>query len=289
MKFRYIFLFLLLALSGCSQNVSPDVAIIPDDVTVQTAVTDTFRFQIARGAIPDAEPIFVTGNNQAIGTITETIWNVGGRYNWTKFEDNLFIVSTSVNDIVNGTGAHTVLVDGLDDDYAVIVEIVNLNGTGGVFTVNKFLRVNDVLVTGAGSFETNQGDIDMIHNGSNILSRVAAEDGRDSQSIYTVPANHTLFTGTFTSSSGKGDEVQIGAWARPFSTGVQFLSSITYGYQNTWEFTNYNDFPFPEKTDFEVRATNTGTGGTVKVGHLLEFFQVPNSWLAKLDERIVIK
>ncbi len=289
MKFKFLFFALALILFSSCSNLTPNVAIVPDDVVIQGSVVDTFRFQIARGAIPGAEPVFVTGSNSAIGTTEETIWNVGGLYVWVKTAEFVNVVSSNNNDIAGGTGATTILLDGLDENYTRILEIVTLNGTAGVLTVNKYLRMNDALVTSAGSTEVNEGDIDMVHGGGSIMSRVSIGEGRDSQSIYTVPTNTTLFTGTFTSSSGKGDEAEITAWARPFSTGVQFLSSRTYGFQNTWEFENYNDFPFPEKTDFEVRARNTGTGGNVKVGHLLEFFQVPNSYLAKLDEHVLIK
>lgn len=54
------------------------------------------------------------------------------------------IVSSSTDDDGNptsNTGAHTVLVEGLDENWEEISETVTLNGTSAVNTVNSYIRI----------------------------------------------------------------------------------------------------------------------------------------------------
>ena len=271
---------------GVLRNESGD-SIIPID-TLGTQLTDTYRFQIARGAIPGAAPIFLTSNNPVVTVTPETIWKVGGTYPWPNYSTTLSISSTDADDNIAGTGARLLFIDGLDINYAQISEVVILNGTTSVNTTQDFYRINDAIIISAGSSWSNEGEIDILHNGT-IVSRISELEGESHQAVYTVPANHTLFTGTFSVSSGKSDEVAVTAWVRPNITGVMFLSSTTYAYQNTWIFENYNEFPFPEKTDFEIRAELTSPAGAGKVTNIMELFLVPNSYLDTLDARIVLQ
>jgi hypothetical protein len=251
-----------------------------------TQMTDNYRFQIARGAIPGAAPVFMTANNGAVGSTAETIWNVGGLYPWPTTGVQLSFVSDDADDTLGGTGANIVLVEGLDINYDIILEAVTMNGTTPVNTTQDFYRINNVIVINAGTTETNEGTIDITHNG-NIVSRITAGEGQDQQAVYSVPANHTLFTGTFSVSSGKDDEVEVDAWIKTNITGVWFLSSRTYAYQNTWTFENYNEFPFPEKTDIDIRTQKTQVGASAKVTSVLELFVVPNSYLEELNSKVI--
>lgn len=69
------------------------------------------------------------------------------------------VSSTNANDTAAGTGARTVLITGLDENYNDVTESIILNGLTGVNTTKQFIRVFKVRVTTAGSGATAAGDI----------------------------------------------------------------------------------------------------------------------------------
>lgn len=56
------------------------------------------------------------------------------------------IVSTSTNDTANGTGARTLVIEGLTTDYAPFTETITLNGTTNVNPSFDVLRINTATV-----------------------------------------------------------------------------------------------------------------------------------------------
>lgn len=284
MKFKTILLFLLLILFSSCSSLTPDIAIVPDDVVIPTTVTDDYVFQIGRGAINSSQPLFIVGVSDIIGTTQQTFWEAGGVYVFPDAPENLTIVSTSIADDPAGMGAHTVQVECLDGLFNTFFEIINLSGTTPVTMVKECMRVNNMLVIAAGAQGGNVGEIRAVHS-VGTLSFIDEGFNIQKQGVYTVPVNHTAFTGDFLVSCGRNDELQVKAIANIPSTGLFYTFSILYCYQATHQFINYNIFPFPEKTDFNVQVTRTGTGmstGTL----ILEFFLVPNSYIEQLDTHV---
>jgi hypothetical protein len=107
------------------------------------------------------------------------------------------VSSADADDTSAGTGARTVLITGLDANYAVISETVTMNGQTAVTTTNSFLRINSMLVTTAGTSLANEGII-YIGTGTvtsgvpaTIYNVIAAGFNNATSSQYTIPAGYT--------------------------------------------------------------------------------------------------
>jgi len=107
------------------------------------------------------------------------------------------IVSTSVNDVIGGTGARTLTVIGLNSMFREISETVNLDGTNTVFTTQEFLRINRLAVGVAGASQMNEGEITIVVDGQ-LQSLVLANESLSLVSGYTVPAGKTFIAREYT-------------------------------------------------------------------------------------------
>lgn len=108
----------------------------------------------------------------------------------------LELVSTNAADAAAGTGARTVLVEGLDGNYVPINETVILNGTTPVALVNSYLRINGMRVVTAGSAGRALGNVDLYTAvGNNTQAVLSGEDLENVSmaSHFTVPANRTAY------------------------------------------------------------------------------------------------
>ena len=260
----------------------PVTLISNTNTTLLMTQPDPLLFRIGRGSIPNSGPIFIVGDNTAVGNVAETIWNVGGLYPWLENESFINISSTDTDDTILGTGARQILLIGLDINYVEIVDVVDLSGTGVGTSNIKFFRINDAVVFTAGSTKSAEGTIDLRSN-SKILGRIEGKKNRIQQLVYTAPVNKTLFTGKFVMNCGRSDEVQVQAWSRTGKNGLFYISSVSYLYQNILDFTNFNIFGIPGTTDIEVRGINAAVSGSSKIAGILEFSLISNDELDKFN------
>ena len=157
---------------------------------------EPFELQVSRGQIQAHSVVTIAGYNSNVDTSWAMITPVGNlSYAATALQ--MTVSSGSANDASAGTGAQTVLVTGLDANYAVISETVTLNGQTAVTTTNSFLRVNSMLVTTAGTSLANEG---IIYIGTGVVTAgvpatvynvIAAGFNNATSSQYTIPAGYT--------------------------------------------------------------------------------------------------
>jgi hypothetical protein len=100
--------------------------------------------------------------------------------------------SASANDALAGTGARIILVEGLDSNYDILQETVNLNGVTPVNTLGSYLRVRRLTVILSGSGQTNAGLITATVGG-NTQQLIAAGSAISECLVYTVPNNRTAY------------------------------------------------------------------------------------------------
>jgi len=153
-------------------------------------------FSLATGTIPGAKMITKLGRNIAVGTTAEDMWAAGGIRNWFTAAETLDIVSDSALDTALGTGARSVIIEGLNPSFVEITETVATAGLGTAVTTNTFIRVNRVVVgttgtygnTGSGS---NEGAITISGTGTGFLQATITKNGfgrgQAQFSHYTVP------------------------------------------------------------------------------------------------------
>lgn len=219
------------------------------------------------------------GANLSVGNDLETIWEEGGIYNYLTTTSKVSAISDNIQDSLNGTGARTIEIEGLDGDYNVIKEVISCNATdgtqGGPESVNEFLRVYRAVVKTAGATGTNDGFIDINTNTGPIVAigthgiGVNEEGfGQSQTSVYTIPADKT----------GYLTQWSIGTSDANKSVHAYFMSSeVNDGtilrikdvmFLNNYSIKDYKvPLAFPAKTDLEVRAYDGATGAAVSTSY----------------------
>jgi hypothetical protein len=146
------------------------------------------------GGVRGAEIVQRYGLNGDVDA-AEDIWDGGGDYTgFAVAAEILNIVSSDVGDDSAGIGARTVLIEGLDANYAALSETVIMDGTTPVVTVALFLRVFHVSVATAGTTKRNIGTITVKQNTTttNVFCIMPATYSRCQSTNYTVPAGKKL-------------------------------------------------------------------------------------------------
>lgn len=209
--------------------------------------------------------ITALGNNPVISTATvpEDIWPLGGVYPFLSAASALEILSSSVNDTSAGTGARTVLINGLDGNYDEVAQTVTLNGTTPVSIPTALLRVNSAIIMTAGSTEINAGNI-TIRDTATTTARayIQAGAGITRSSIYTVPNGYTLVVNsmvfTINRSANTNDAIEVvthvrsslGVYREPLILGIDIR---TAPYRHDGE----PGITVVQKSDFTLRVTFT--------------------------------
>jgi hypothetical protein len=236
--------------------------------------------------------IVISGANFDIdtGSVPEDFTPEGGTFSFLTSSDTLSIVSTSANDTLGGTGANVVLIEGLDNEYRQIFEVINLNGLTPVTSVNSYLRVNQFRVIFSGSGQTNAGVITAEDSttGTVNLGYMSIGSSFMKRLLYTVPATHELFlTNTTFSAARTATNVICTASSRVYvpSTntivdGIDFEFSTNSG-RNT--INSLESMPrIPEKSDFYYRINSVSTNN-VKATGTIRGLLVYKSWIPKFS------
>jgi hypothetical protein len=181
-----------------------------------------FANAVTLGVVSGASRVACYGHTPNAAANTD-VWEGAGLYPFQAASSILEILSASANDTAAGTGARTVTIQGLDNSFNPITEVVTMNGTTPVATVNSFRRVNFVNVTTAGTGGVNAGDLTLRLTGAGATQAIVrALYGFAKQAIYTVPAGFTLLvTDLLFATGGTGTTSNITySFTRVTSAGV---------------------------------------------------------------------
>lgn len=239
------------------------------------AVQEPYELQVSKGQIAGASTLYKFGTNPDINGAEETIWSTGGDYPWPTAAFTAFISSSSAADTSAGTGAQTVTIQGLDENYEVKSVTVNMNGQTQVQIGDAFgwLRVNRIFVATSGSGGTAAGTIYVANSGVTsgvptgiTYGNIVQGDNQSQMSVYTVPAGFTLFLDdvTFTAAIVIANKnVTAKFVTREFGSNT-FRTRIIQTVQSNLLVLPF-DYPFSiaEKTDIECRASSDTTNVTV--------------------------
>lgn len=150
---------------------------------------EPFDLQVARGQIYGhaSQEIFGYSANiaaTALGPIWEGQTQSGGLYVPPASAAPLVLVSDSASD--NTT--RSVVINGLDANYAIQTETIALNGTSAVTTTKSFLRINGMEMLNS----TNTGTI-TAKISTTLYAQINPGIGQTQMSIFTVPAGYTFY------------------------------------------------------------------------------------------------
>lgn len=241
--------------------------------------TTDFYLEVAKGKIPGHSIVNKFGHNPSTSA-GDDVWGGGGRYVFYPTAGVLVdVVSTADSD--NGataTGALTVIVQGLDENWDRVEETVTMDGTTPVTTMTTtFVRLFRAFVQISGANETNDGDITVYARatGSGVDAGdvgvfIGAGGGQTQQTIFTIPrleAAYFIKGYTGLATSLKTAENGIFRWmlrVNAFGPGGAWLTQGEIGLVNTgsghWQY-EYGApaGAIPEKTDIRIELTTAST------------------------------
>lgn len=211
-----------------------------------------FQMRASMGHITNGTPVFVYGNNPDIQGVEETIWYHGGIY---QYPSSAIQMTVSSND-ANATSQ--VVINGLDENYMPITEIVTVTGQTPVTTVNSYLRIQNAYVIANETLQNIYIGTGTVTGGvpATVYERIYNGYNRTESGRYTVPAGRTFYITHGTVSHGS-DSLNAFMTARLIYRlfGLPFQTAAVVNLNNKFiDF--WFDYPIalPEKSDIETRA-----------------------------------
>jgi len=226
---------------------------------------------IADGLVDGYSAIHKFGRNPNVGNIPETIWMHGGLYSYLDVgsDSTVYAYSASSDDGPGNDGAHTITVQGLDNDFNPIEETITVNGAA---STASFLRVYRAFVATAGVLAANDGDVlisTAASGGGTVLADIGVIGsgtttglGQTQLALYTIPAGKTGYLTTWNVGvAPMNNAVTVTLKARELDGSAPFRSKDIMDIVGGYTTQNYSiPLRFPEKTDIEVRGTgDTGS------------------------------
>lgn len=230
--------------------------------------TQEFELAVALGQVPGHSRVVALGNNPDVDTgAHEDIWPGGGIYPWQTAAVAMEAVSDSANDTSAGTGARTITVDGMDNDYVTVSQTVTLDGVTPVALPTNLRFINAVRVATAGSTTNNVGTVTVrVVAGAVTQATIRPGYGIAQQAIYTVPAGFTLFiTSTVFSinrSSGVGRFATFATMFRTSTAVTRMPLELSIGQDIPYRHEGRLPIIVTEKTSFSLRCTSVSTDNT---------------------------
>ena len=180
-----------------------------------------------------------------------TVWDVNDTdYPWSSFASASQLTIPAVNASDDGKDIE---IHGLDGNYHVITEVIEVSSSAPVTTTQSFIRVSKAFITNGSA--TNVGNID-IEISSTEVARIIAGNGQTLMAIYTVPAGYTAYILKGVATCQAGADATGDMFVRYFG---QTSFRIGHAFEVSGSGGEYNyDFPIPlpipEKSDIDVRA-----------------------------------
>jgi len=236
-----------------------------------------YTYAIAEGDILNHTSLLKFGTRTSVLAGTQsTIWEgPTALYTYLPTAQKLKVVSTNnTNDNAGGTGALTVTIVGLDENWLEVSEVVTMAGTTPVETANTYWRIFRAYVQTCGTSLTNTGTISVTNNAGTVTQAIInIGDGQTLMTLWTVPVGKVAYItqGTFSTNTNKGARVSL--FVKSINGGILYPWQIKYRaycFQGNYVFPFTIPFKLPAKTDVEVRVTTPGNAGTTSAGSTFE-------------------
>lgn len=234
--------------------------------------TEPFGLQVARGQIAWHDAVTVWGYNPDVDDTMETVWGDGGLIAFPASATTMNVSSTSTSDTSAGTGARTIVIQGLDGNHSPISETVTLNGQTTVTTTKQFLHINYMYVATTGSGKENAGQI-FVGAGVNTLGVPATVYGAiytalnaSTTACYTIPAGYTGYavSGGIAVGQPSGSNGSTGylVMRDPVADIARVVAAATFN-NGVAEYDFKLPLVVPEKYSLEARAVGASNNNSV--------------------------
>ena len=186
-------------LSGSQTSLtSPLGSIIQGDADTLIVRPTDYSLDIARGLVENVTFNNKFGRNAATAT-GDAIWALSSAYTEPATAERCNVVSTSTqDDFGGGTGAGKIIITGINDSYDIVTEVVELNGTANVLTLNKYWNIHRAYVSTKAPSGTDAGAVGTITitstaAGTPAISQLAVGYNQTQSTIYMVPRGCTAY------------------------------------------------------------------------------------------------
>lgn len=247
------------------------------------AIPPDFYQKLGEGDVQGYKSVVKLGFSPAVGTTAELISGVAGLSApfMPTVATQIEAVSSSANDTAAGTGVRSILVTGLNSSLTEITEVITLNGTTAVASVQSFLRTYDAISISCGTYRgTNAGDITIrvISGGATILVILAGQ-GSSLSSHFCVPAGYSLYLHWFFAALEGSKNVALTFWVAGSADVVSapFVPALAVGRSGGVGSVFEQNFAgtvakISEKTDIWVTgaATSSTAAVTIEYSYILK-------------------
>lgn len=246
------------------------MATIISSVTRQGAY-EPFDLQVSRGQIQGHRNVTVFGFNPDVDTTQVSVWPLPSLITFPASALQMTVSSSSANDTSAGTGARTIVVQGLDANYNEVTETVTMNGQTAVTMTASLLRVNYAYVATAGSGNSAAGNI-YIGTGT-VTSGVPAtvydvikfDYNNTTTGSYTIPAGYTGYVsqGLFSTGQAGGSNQVQGRLLSRGTNNIRMTAAITTLNNGVANYVFEYPLAIPEKTTLEATAIGSSANNAV--------------------------
>jgi hypothetical protein len=250
---------------------------MPDPYASAAALID-WPSAVSFGRAPGYRLHRAYGTNLVVGTAEVDVWAESGKYPWLPMgtEETLELTSTDAADTAAGTGAQTVLVEGLSAAYESISEIVSLAGLSPAPTIQKYHRCERLTVSAVGVAATAAGTIRATATPSGSIQETIRIDTNISQGArFTVPVNTlaqiVMFEFGIHKLTGGGAPSVIFHAECKFKDSAWlelFREHMDSGVLDTVQFHRPFGPVFPTGADFNIHAQSTAANTDVRASML---------------------
>ena len=232
---------------------------------------EPFGLQVPRNQIQGHEGVIVFGYNPDVDTTEESIWPHDGEVPHPTVASVLKISSGSNDDDVAGTGARTVFIEGLDGNYNVVSETVELDGQTAVNTTNSYLYVNQFYVLTVGSGGENAG---IVYAGTGtvtsgvpavIYDLIAAGYNNRTTAHYCVPAGYSAYmtSGIITAGQASGSTSVTAYLKQHGPDGIVRIGAVTTLNNGSVQYDFDPPYRIPEKNCVGASAIGSANNNSV--------------------------
>ncbi len=228
---------------------------------------ENFALQVSRGQIQGHRNVTVFGFNPDVDATQVSVWPLPSLITFPAAALQMTVSSTSASDTSAGTGARTIVVQGLDANYNEISETVTMNGQTAVTMVKSFLRVNYAYVETAGSGNSAAGDI-YIGTGTvtagvpaTVYDIIKFDYNNTTTGSYTVPADYTAYVsqGLFSAGQAGGSNQIQGRLLTRGTNNIRMTAAITTLNNGVADYVFEYPLAVPEKTTIEATAIGSSS------------------------------
>lgn len=227
---------------------------------------DIFPLQVARGLVDGYSTVNIYGYQPSVAQTFIPVWENATAYTYPVAATQMHLSGTA------GDTA-TILITGLDANYAVISELLVLNGATPVTTVKSYLRINQMQVS-IGSATNPAGAVYLKDLTDTITyAQINAGIGRTQMGLYTVPAGYTFYlqrVNIYTSLNGNNYATYQN---KTISSAGVVLITQQAPFAISYEALRIMPRPILEKTDIQLMCkvnANTGAIGVSQEGYLIK-------------------